>query len=214
VRALLDVAVAVENDVNLMALAALHEGVADAAEGFAFVWIDDGLGAAMVRDGALIRGTTGGAGEIDYLRIPTAHGSAGEKLGDLLSPAALEPIESALSAEEDASAPVEEVVRALALGLASVVAVLDPALIVLGGRYGAAIAAGHSAALRHRLAAVLETEPASVPEVRGFAVDATTAISGAERVALDTARRIAFRSGSLTPTSTPGHAAVQSGDHL
>lgn len=212
VRARLDVAVAVENDVNLMALAALHDGITGTARSFAFVWIDDGLGAAMVRDGALIRGFTGGAGEIDYVRIPTPSGAAGEKLGDLLSPAALGPLEPALS--QSGSTEVADVVRTLALGLTSVVTVLDPEVIVLGGRYGSAIASGQAPALRRELAAVLETDLTFVPAVRAFAVDATTAINGAERVALDTARRIAFRSGSLTPTSpSPEHAAVLPGDH-
>jgi predicted NBD/HSP70 family sugar kinase len=225
VSARLEVPVLVENDVNLMALAALADRVAERARSFAFVWIDEGLGAAIVRDGGLIRGFTGGAGEIDYVRIPVPAGGgadAGGKLGDLLSPAVLGPLEDALASAErpergpeaDAAEGVESVLRVLALGLASVVTVLDPELIVLGGRYGGAIGRWHVDALRHELAAVLETDLAFVPAIGAFAVDATTAINGAERVALDSARGIAFRSGSLTPTTdSPGHATAWSGDN-
>jgi predicted NBD/HSP70 family sugar kinase len=156
-----------------------------------------------VRDGELVRGFTGGAGEIDYVRIP-GHGDGGRggsKLGDLLSPAALHPLEVALATGDPAGEEVQGVLRVLALGLASVVTVLDPELIVLGGRFGAVIGRAHADAVRTELATLLETDLGFVPAVRSFAVDATTAISGAERVALESARGIAFRSGSLTPTS-------------
>jgi predicted NBD/HSP70 family sugar kinase len=216
----LGVLVSVENDVNLMALAALRDGVVESARSFAFVWVDEGLGAAVVRDGELIRGFTGGAGEIDYVRIPVQGDSRreGQKLGDLLSPAALGSLEGALDGRTDVLGPgaldVETAVRVLALGLASVVAVLDPELIVLAGRYGAAIGHGHGDALRGELAALLETDLTFVPAVRAFAVDATTALSGAERLALDTARGIAFRSGSLPPSSGSfAPAAAGSSDH-
>jgi predicted NBD/HSP70 family sugar kinase len=223
VQAGLGVAVSVENDVNLMALSAIRNGVADGGSSFAFVWIDEGLGAAMVRDGELIRGFTGGAGEIDYVRIPVAPGAEGfgeQKLGDLLSPAVLGPLETALAEAAPAvgGAPLDgrvgDVVRILAHGLTAIVAVLDPELILLGGRYGAAIGRAHTEPLRRELAAALETDLTFVPAVRPYAVDAGTAISGAERVALDTARAIAFRDGSLTQAADLADPpALQSDEH-
>jgi predicted NBD/HSP70 family sugar kinase len=201
IRAGLDVAVSVENDVNLVALAAIEDGAADGGGSFAFVWIDEGLGAAIVRDGELIRGFTGGAGEIDYLRIPVGADGGEQKLGDLLGPGVLGPLERALAGEPAADGAVEDVVRILAHGLTAIVTVLDPELILLGGRYGAVIGGAQADALRSALAAALETELTSVPAVRPHAVDATAAISGAARIALDTARGIAFRSGSLAPAS-------------
>jgi predicted NBD/HSP70 family sugar kinase len=103
-------------------------------------------------------------------------------------------------------------VRILAHGLTAIVTVLDPELILLGGRYGAALGRTHSEALRRELATTLETELTSVPAIRPYAVDAGTAISGAERVALDTARGIAFRDGSLAHASDLADAQASRSD--
>ena len=66
---ILGTAVQVENDVNLAALGEMEEGVAQACETFALLALGTGLGAALVIDGHLARGSRGAAGEVGYLPI-------------------------------------------------------------------------------------------------------------------------------------------------
>ncbi|MFF3065302.1 ROK family protein [Oerskovia sp. NPDC057915] len=68
--ATLGVGVAVENDVNLVALAQLaREDLADARDVFV-LWVDQGVGAATLLDRRIRRGRHGGAGEIDRVPVP------------------------------------------------------------------------------------------------------------------------------------------------
>ena len=60
----------VDNDVNLAAVAELHTGAAQGSPNFVLLWAEEGLGAAIVIDGALHRGATGGAGEVGFLPLP------------------------------------------------------------------------------------------------------------------------------------------------
>lgn len=138
--------VTIENDVNLAAMAEQHEGAAQDHDNFALVWVDDGTGAAVVVDGTLLRGATGGAGEIGYMPLPgapLAHGGPGEyatpRAGggfqSLVSVSAVRGLADGLPlAEALAAADVrEETARRLASGIAAVVAVVDPELVVLSG---------------------------------------------------------------------------------
>ncbi|NUT32433.1 MAG: ROK family transcriptional regulator, partial [Hamadaea sp.] len=61
--------VAVENDVNLAAIAERSRGVAAGESGFALLWFGEGLGLAIDLGGALLRGARGGAGEIGYVPV-------------------------------------------------------------------------------------------------------------------------------------------------
>ncbi|MGH3736234.1 MAG: ROK family transcriptional regulator, partial [Micromonosporaceae bacterium] len=68
----LGVPVAVENDVNLAALAEQAHGLAGDSRDFLLLWASDGLGMALVINGRLHRGATGGAGEVGYMPAPGA----------------------------------------------------------------------------------------------------------------------------------------------
>jgi predicted NBD/HSP70 family sugar kinase len=143
--------VGVDNDVNLAAVAERKHGVARDADGFALLWLgQDGLGLAIDIGGTLMRGARGGAGEIGYMPL-YAPGSTHRKvdLQDLVGgPAVL-----ALAREHniEGSTPPEVVSRAagdpqaageffaqladrVSVGLAAVIAVLDPSLVVLAGQ--------------------------------------------------------------------------------
>ncbi|MBD7998194.1 ROK family transcriptional regulator [Oerskovia gallyi] len=62
--------VAVENDVNLVALAELaREDLADVRDLFV-LWVDQGVGSATLLDRRIRRGRHGGAGEIDQVPVP------------------------------------------------------------------------------------------------------------------------------------------------
>ncbi|WP_369221729.1 ROK family transcriptional regulator [Streptomyces sp. R39] len=62
--------VSVENETNLAALAEQREGVARDRHTFVLLWLGDSCGAAVVLDGGLRRGASGGTGEIGFLPVP------------------------------------------------------------------------------------------------------------------------------------------------
>jgi predicted NBD/HSP70 family sugar kinase len=139
----------VENDVKLAAVWERGHGAARAVSSFALLWAGTGLGLALDLGGTVYAGATGGAGEVGYMRLglrPRA-GELPPTFHDLLGPEAL----TALAAEHDlppdptaavaaarrdlarGMAFLSEVARRLAGGLAPIVAVLDPPLVVLAG---------------------------------------------------------------------------------
>ncbi|HLL35424.1 MAG TPA: ROK family transcriptional regulator [Streptomyces sp.] len=152
-----------ENDVNLVAAAEQRLGAARGHEDFVLLWNQEGLGAALVLGGRLHRGWTGGAGEVGFLPVPgtplvrqvTKANSGGyqELAGSQVLPALAReaglPDLPAGSHAETAAALLTRAVRhpdderhqrllrayatRLATGLASLVSVLDPELVVLSG---------------------------------------------------------------------------------
>ncbi|MER7839505.1 ROK family protein [Streptomyces sp. NPDC096040] len=62
--------VSVENETNLAALAEQQEGVARGRDTFVLLWLGHSCGAAVVLDGSLRRGASGGTGEIGFLPVP------------------------------------------------------------------------------------------------------------------------------------------------
>ncbi|WP_037670841.1 ROK family transcriptional regulator [Streptomyces griseus] len=66
--------VIVENETNLAALAEQRQGAARDRDTFVLLWLGQGTGAAVVLDGRLRRGASGGTGEIGFLPVP---GTAG-----------------------------------------------------------------------------------------------------------------------------------------
>ncbi|MFE2424554.1 ROK family transcriptional regulator [Streptomyces hokutonensis] len=162
-----DARVVVENETNLAALAEMRDGAARDRDTFVLLWLDMGIGAAVVLDGALRRGASGGAGELGFLPVPGTRGlpSATDCEGGFHSLAGAAAVlelarecgvlgtggagDQATAAEvvRWAAATVTDVRAArfldtladrLALGVASVVALLDPGCVVLGGEVGQA----------------------------------------------------------------------------
>ncbi|MFM9698693.1 ROK family protein [Streptomyces europaeiscabiei] len=62
--------VLVENETNLAALAEQRDGAARDRDTFVLLWLGLGTGAAVVLDGHLRRGASGGTGEIGFLPVP------------------------------------------------------------------------------------------------------------------------------------------------
>ncbi len=152
-----------ENDVNLAALAEQRLGAARGHEDFVLLWNEGGLGAAVVLGGRLHRGFTGGAGEVGFLPVPgvplvrqvTKANSGGyqELAGSQIIPRlarelGITPIpegpyaEVATALVARAAADIDSgahrellatYATGLATGIASLVAVLDPELVVLSG---------------------------------------------------------------------------------
>jgi len=150
-RALLTAAlglpVALENDLNLAALAEQRaRGVPD----LAFVGVGTGVGMGIVAGGRLLRGASGAAGELGHLPVGehTVAGAGG--LGPLEAIAggaglaarwgsgtAQDVFAAAARGDDRARRLLDGQAHALAIGIRAVQALLDPALIVLGGGIGA-----------------------------------------------------------------------------
>ncbi|AZS70729.1 ROK family transcriptional regulator [Streptomyces lydicus] len=62
--------VLLENEVNLAAIAEQRDGAAHDRDTFVLLWLGQGTGAAVVLDGTLRRGASGGTGEIGFLPVP------------------------------------------------------------------------------------------------------------------------------------------------
>ena len=199
--------VVIENDVNLAAVAEHREGAAQGVDDFVYVWFARGLGVGVVLGGKLHRGANGGAGEIGYLPVtgvplpeePVTRRAKGsfqrlvgadviEELGrqsGVPGADAVDMVRRAAADETDEhGAFLEEVAGRMALGVASVCSVLDPALVVLGGEVG--YAGGEP--LADRVAAALPRIAPMEPNVLVGTADTEPVLRGAMRVALDMVR--------------------------
>jgi predicted NBD/HSP70 family sugar kinase len=163
-RAELGCEVTIENDVNLASMAERRHGAARDVDDMVLFWGGRGTGVAVVLGGHLQRGATGAAGEVGYLPVPgaqllddvasrDARGGLGGSLQQLIGATAVielaashgiaadgadGAIRAALAAGSPAEGFLHEVSRRLALGVASVCAVVDPGLVVLAGDVGSA----------------------------------------------------------------------------
>ncbi|MDX2624750.1 ROK family transcriptional regulator [Mesorhizobium sp. B2-3-3] len=193
--------VVIENDVNLAAVAEQYEGVAQDHDHFVLAYLDEGVGAAIVLGGTLLRGATGGAGEIGYMPLPGAPLARGG-VADWAGPDAGGGFQSQVScpavrdlaggrplAEALADEAVRaEVARRLATGLASVVAVVDPELVVLSGR----VAQEGGEELRERVEAEMTGLALPRPLLRISDIEGDPILTGALRTALAQARDSVF----------------------
>ncbi|MFJ8860363.1 ROK family transcriptional regulator [Streptomyces sp. NPDC102451] len=70
----LSATVLVENETNLAAVAEHRVGAAQDRDTFVLLWLGHGIGAAVMLDGKLRRGASGGAGEIGFMPVPGTPG--------------------------------------------------------------------------------------------------------------------------------------------
>ncbi|REF00087.1 ROK family transcriptional regulator [Thermomonospora umbrina] len=170
IRDMLGVRVLLENEVNLAAIAEHRVGAAAGHDDFALLWLDDGVGGAVVLDGRLRRGASGGAGEVGLLRFE------GREFCSLLE---------------------ADVVRDLAPGVIAdrivqcvftLVAVLDPGLVVLGGATGRRGGEELATLVARRLH---DLSPAPT-RVRPSAMEGNAVLQGAVLTALDLTRDTVF----------------------
>ncbi|KOT63619.1 MULTISPECIES: ROK family transcriptional regulator [Streptomyces] len=203
----LGVPIVIENDVNLAAVAEQHDGAAQDFDDFVLVWADEGVGAAIVLGGQVLRGATGGAGEIGYMPLPgaplarggerdAARPDAGGGFQRLVgSPSIVE------LAQEYGAADVRtvdealdddrvraEVARRLATGLAAVVAVVDPRLVVLSGE----VAQVGGEPLRELVEEEFTGLALPRPEIRISNIEGNPILTGALHTALAEARNAVF----------------------
>jgi glucokinase len=149
----------VDNDVNMAALGEQWVGCARDCKNFVFIALGAGVGAGIVIDGRLYRGSRWYAGEIshmhlDYRRWQIDYGEQGflESLAGAeaiarrghrlrggtsrsvpFADGAAQVFEAARAGDRTAQAVVQQVAVYLGTALANIAAVLDPALFVFGG---------------------------------------------------------------------------------
>jgi predicted NBD/HSP70 family sugar kinase len=210
--------VVIENDVNLVAVAERAYGAAHGSDDFALIWVDRGIGLAVMLGGRLHRGMSGGAGEIGYLPVPgvplpegvtesmtwgkpALAGGFGSLVGadgvrqlarehGFAEPTAIECVLAAAADEERGGGFLDELAERISYGVASVNIVLDPGLVVLAGDLGRAGGQPLAARIEDAVARICPTRPkVTVTEVEGNPV-----LRGAVHAALVRAREEVFSS--------------------
>ena len=160
IRERFDLPVLVENNVNLAAVGEKWFGLARGVSTMVFIAIGAGIGMGIIIDDELVRGAHGAAGEIGYLPLVgdpfnprhRLHGGLEDEIGAAGIVAAFNerrgPDDPELSTAHDvfelagagnaaARAVVDHVASRLGTAIATVCAILDPELVVLGGGIGA-----------------------------------------------------------------------------
>jgi predicted NBD/HSP70 family sugar kinase len=207
--------VLVENEVNLAGIAEHRTGAVQDRDTFVLLWLGTGTGAAVILDGTLRRGASGGAGEIGFLPVPGTGGApsavdcdrglhsltGSASVCELAAAHGLRP--TAAGGAEEAEAVVgeartgttdrhraflAELADRVALAAAAVAAVLDPGCVVLGGEIGRAGGAELAGAVQDRLRQISPLRT----EVRAGTVEGSPVLGGALLTALDTARAELF----------------------
>jgi predicted NBD/HSP70 family sugar kinase len=204
-----DVPVFVDNNINLAAVGEKWSGLAQRVSTFAYVSIGAGVGMGVVIDDEVVRGAHGAAGEICYLPVGPdpfderhrLHGGLEDEIGaaaivaawgdeDGPAPASAEEVFArARDGQPAARRIVDAVARHIGVAIATVCAVIDPELVVLGGGIG-------SNPLL--LAPVRATAAALFPmtvRIETSMLGEKAALQGAMAVALREARRQLFSTG-------------------
>jgi predicted NBD/HSP70 family sugar kinase len=152
----LDVPVHVANEADLAALAELRRGAARGADDLLVIWGEVGVGGGIIVDGRALTGVAGYAGEVGHMPVNPAGSTCGcgsigcweTEIGEraLLRLAGRpedggsDEVDAVLAAAAAGDAPsllaLEHVGRWLGAGLASLVNVLNPRVVVLGGLFG------------------------------------------------------------------------------
>jgi glucokinase len=159
----LRVPIFLENDANMAAIGEHWRGVAQGVDNFVFTAIGTGTGSGVFVNGKLYRGRTGSAGEVYHMNIdwprwaedfgdsghfesyvsgmgiaaegrkalPPPEGSAASDLAAARD--AYFVFEAFRQGDPNARSVLERIFTMLGVGIANIVAILDPDLIVLGG---------------------------------------------------------------------------------
>lgn len=198
-----------ENDVNLAAVAERAEGAGQDVDDLVLLWVGRGVGLAVVLGGRLHRGATGAAGEIGYLPLPGVPSPASVDrpakgaFQALVGASAVAELAAQHGVDGDGAAAAvraalsggaagEKFLRVLAdrlaLGVAAVCAVVDPALVVLAGEVGATGGAELCELVAAGVRRIAPVHPAVVPTQVGE----SAVLRGALLTAVEKARQSVF----------------------
>jgi predicted NBD/HSP70 family sugar kinase len=141
-------ALEVDNDVNWAALAERERGNATDLDDFTLCYLGEGIGGAVVIDGEVVRGSRGLAGELAHARTTGPDGRSATLVECFAAWGLVVPgsaaidvarvrtvLESGSTADRRRSG---EIAAAVAGAISSVVALLDPQGVLVGGPWGCA----------------------------------------------------------------------------
>lgn len=148
------VPVYVDYDGHMAALGEFWLGAGQGVANLVLVTIGTGIGGGIIADGRLLRGSVGVAGALGWMSCPQWESPEATKLGALEALAAGPGIlrrarrrgdyssppdvfAAARAGDRAASATIAEAAAGLGLGLANVVSILGPEVILIGGGVGA-----------------------------------------------------------------------------
>ncbi len=202
---LVDGPVTVDNDVNWAARAEHSRGRAAGVRDFVYLYLGEGLGCAVLADGEVRRGHAGLAGEIAHV-VTIGPGGLGMRLTDVFAaldlcrpgssaidvPALLVAVEPDTAAAGDL---LTTLARALAGVLSAMVALTDPAVVLIGGPWG-----GHPRVLA-AVAREFANAPRHVP-VEAAAVNDEPALAAARETALQQLRDAIITAAPRNSTRT------------
>ncbi len=222
------VPVAMDNDVNFAAIGESHSGCAQGYYNVAYLFVGRGIGAGLILNGQLFRGSSEAAGEIGNMVIDRAnlyqefgaHGCLESLSGinRLVTASAARGLpydtadrvcEQAVAGDPHANEIIQQMNEYLAAALINLVVVIDPEIVILGGDLADL---PHADELFVRpIEALLRRQVASAPLLRLSQLQGDAALYGAVHAALGVALTTAGRpgghamSGADTLTSTPGN---------
>ncbi|WP_375423027.1 ROK family protein [uncultured Friedmanniella sp.] len=138
--------VEVDNDVNWAALAEQRDGNAADLDDFVLAYLGAGIGGAVVLGGRVVRGASGLAGELAHVRTAGPAGQSRTLVESFTDWGLMRPGSEAIDVDRvrrlltSTSAPDrrtgDAIATAVAGALSSVVALLDPQGLLLGGPWG------------------------------------------------------------------------------
>jgi predicted NBD/HSP70 family sugar kinase len=190
--------VRVENDINLALLGELWHGCAQNLSNVALLSLGTGLGLGLFINGRLIRGESGAAGEIAYLPFggdplqaeSREQGCLEYQIGAVgimrryreSSGTAVESVDQvfvrARAGDPHAAGVIDETARLTAMAAATVVATVDPQLLVMGGSVGS------RPEFAHKVGQVLSQLAPRTVEIRTSTLGKRACVVGALSVAL------------------------------
>jgi predicted NBD/HSP70 family sugar kinase len=197
--------VTVDNDVNWAAQAERDNAGAATLTDFAYVFLGEGLGCAIVSDGEVRRGRTGLAGEIAHLvtvgpcgqaiRLIEVFGELGLRQTNSTAIDVDRLLAAITGADPRALATRHALGQAMSGILAALVALADPELVIVGGPWGS-----HPVIL-DAIAAAAAHLPRPVP-VRAAELTVEPSLAGARRDSLNRLRSVivATAIGHFQPT--------------
>ena len=200
----------VENDVNLAALGEGRWGIAHGVKNFVFLTVGSGIGAGIFINGHLYHGADWAAGEIGYLYVPGTDESPlailkPGPLEDMIGARAIECAWRDLGGEDKergrqtlvvdggkvldlaekgdpvAGRILQQTARILADAITNICVVLNPSLVILGGRVGS------RPALFKATKQIIECNEFCRPRVAVSTLATEAAVLGAVQLALNVA---------------------------
>lgn len=198
----------VENEANLAALAEFRSGTAQSTPDLVYLTGDVGIGAGLIVDGRLLRGSDGFSGEIGHIPVDPGGATCGcgrrgcleTKIGLAAAVRAIAPdmdgmdgdpeeLAALLRRRADAGEPralagLDDIGRWLGTGISIIVNMINPGAVVLGGYFAVVAAYLVPAAMRELRARVVAGDAATC-RIYGSAFGFTAAVRGATGVVVE-----------------------------